>query len=88
MHHTSKDPQKKHEVSRFFEELVSHLKEATEILVLGPGIAKQQFVHHLGSHHHAKVLASIVGTETCDHPTDNQLVAMARKFFTKQHATA
>jgi len=32
--------------------------------------------------------AKIVGTEACDHPTDKQLIAMARTFFTKLHASA
>ena len=44
LHHTSKDESKKHDSSQLFHDLAGHLADATEILVIGPGVAKQQFL--------------------------------------------
>jgi stalled ribosome rescue protein Dom34 len=76
------------DAAKLFHDVATYLGDATEILVVGPGTAKSQFLHHLETHHHEKIFKKVVGTETCDHPTDNQLVALARKFFTKEHLFA
>ena len=51
-----------------------------EELVAGPRQAKGELVKHLEAHDPAW-RQKIVGTETVDHPSDNQLVAHARKYF-------
>jgi stalled ribosome rescue protein Dom34 len=64
----------------YFNDIGATLASSSEILVLGPGSAKLEFIRH--AH---KVLpqleAKIVGVETVDHPTDGQVVAYARKYF-------
>ena len=53
-----------------------------EILVVGPGQAKLEFIKYV--HDAAPDRADhIVGVETLDHPTDNQIVAHARTYFLK-----
>lgn len=70
-------------LEKYFHELAGALKEAHEILLVGPGDAKTHFRHHLEAHHHADVNKKIVGVETVDHPTDGQIVALGKKFFKK-----
>jgi len=82
-HHTSHDEQKHKNAEGFFHELASELKGASELLLVGPGLAKAQFKHHLENHHHQDLAKKVVGMETCDHPTDNQILDLGRKFFKK-----
>ena len=64
----------------FYAEVAHKLEGAGEVLVLGPGAAKLEFIRHV--HKAAPQLESkIVGVETVDHPTDGQVVAYARKYF-------
>lgn len=64
----------------FFTSVEQALDGAGEVLVLGPGAAKQEFVHHVEKH--AKSLAKKIATvETVDRLTDNQIVAHARAYF-------
>ena len=67
----------------FLHDLAGKLKPAVEVLVVGPGIAKSHFKHHLEKHHHSDLLKKVVAFENMDHPTDGQIVDMAHKFFKK-----
>lgn len=68
------------DLNQFFGDVASALKDAEEILLVGPSTAKLQFIHY--AHANDRALASkIVGVETVDHPTDGQLVAYAKKYF-------
>ncbi len=72
----------KHKDERgFFDEVIVHLKAANQILLVGPGLAKTEFKHHLTEHHHAEIDKKVVGVETVDHPTPGQIVALGKKFF-------
>ena len=83
-HHTRHDKHKadgKHTTDRvFLDAVTSELRGIGEILVVGPGNAKSELVSHLEEH--AKdVRAHVVAVETVDHPTDNQLKALAKERF-------
>ena len=68
------------DAKRFFHELVSVLKDAGDILVVGPSTAKLELLKYL--HSHAPTLvAQVIGVETVDHPSDGQIVAYAKKYF-------
>lgn len=57
------------------------LAGAQEILIVGPASAKDELQKHML--HHAKLLAAcIVGVEPVDHPSDGQILKLARKYFT------
>lgn len=84
-HHTSHDAAKKKDSSALYHDVAAQLKAATEVLVIGHGTAKDQFVHHVKDHHHQDLAKKIVGVETVDNPTDNQVMALARKFFKAHH---
>ena len=61
-------------------QIVKSLEPAAEWLITGPGGAKDEFAKHVARHH--RTLAyRIVGVESADHPTDGQILALARRFF-------
>jgi stalled ribosome rescue protein Dom34 len=66
----------------YLHDVVKHLVDATEVLVVGPGSAKLDLLKHIHKHD-AAVADKIVGVETVDHPTDGQLLAYAKKTFVK-----
>jgi stalled ribosome rescue protein Dom34 len=64
----------------YFDAIARALGDAQEILVAGPASAKNEFVTHLERHDRA-LRERIVAVEPLDHPTDNQLLAHARRYF-------
>jgi stalled ribosome rescue protein Dom34 len=71
------------DLEKYFHQVATALEQAHEILLIGPGEAKTHFKQHLLNHHHTKIADKIVASETVDHPTDGQIVALAKKFFKK-----
>jgi len=70
-----------HENDGLFKDIANRVNSSKKLLVMGPGQAKNQFRTYLTEHHTHSLAKKIVGVETCDHPTDNQILAIARKFF-------
>jgi hypothetical protein len=64
----------------YFNDVIAALGDAKEWLVVGPGMAKQDFLRHLETHR-PDLLERIVGVEASDHPTDAQIAAHARRYF-------
>ena len=64
----------------FFDGIVEALGDARDVLVVGPGLAKQSFVRDL-QHRHPKWHERVVGVETMDHPKIDELLASARRYF-------
>jgi stalled ribosome rescue protein Dom34 len=67
--------------NNFFPNLVEKLKNAHQLLILGPGFTKDRFREHIEVHHSGNLAKKIVGTEMSSHPTDIQVAEAARKFF-------
>ena len=67
---------------QFYGDVAAALRDAHEILLAGPSTAKTEFMKYLDKHA-ISVSRSIVGVETLDHLTDNQLLVEARKFFAR-----
>jgi stalled ribosome rescue protein Dom34 len=76
-HHTDG---KKPSHEAFFHAIAQGLKGANEILVVGPGTAKSEFKHHL-EQHDAAVDQHVVAVESVDHPSEPQLLALAKRRF-------
>ena len=70
------------DTKRFYHDLVATLQDAAELLVVGPGSAKLEFIRYLHTHDHA-LQAKVIGVETVDHPSDGQIVAYANNYFKK-----
>lgn len=64
----------------YLEQVISSVKDAQEILITGPGTEKT-VLYKLMLKQHPSVAEKVVSVESSDHPTDNQLLAYARKFF-------
>jgi hypothetical protein len=71
--HVADDP-------RFLGEVAAALAQSGEILIIGPGAEKTALQHHLLKQY-PKIAASVVKVESADHPSDAQIVALARQHF-------
>lgn len=66
----------------YYHAIAESLKGVHEILVTGPAQAKDEFRSHC-ARHDKDIDQAIVGLIPSDHPSDGQLVAMARQYFLK-----
>jgi len=66
---------------QFLEAVAQSIADAGE--VTGPANAKTELVKHI-SQRDPRLMKIIVGVETVDHPSDGQLVAYARHYFTAE----
>ncbi len=66
----------------FFGEVCDALDGIAEVLVTGGHTGLADFRHY-AEKHRPLTAKRIVGYEVVDHPTENQLVALARKHFVK-----
>lgn len=66
----------------FFQQIAGSLAGVAEVLLTGPANAKNEFREYCKHNAHAvdKAIVDVVGA---DHPSDPQLVAMARQYFLK-----
>jgi len=66
----------------FFGEVCDALAGIAEVLMVGGHTAQAAFRHYVEKHR-PEVSGRIVGWETADHPSDAQLIAVAKTFFAK-----
>jgi hypothetical protein len=64
----------------YLQEVAQSIEDAGAILITGPANAKTELVRHI-HRHDPRLTSVIVGVETVDHPSDAELVAYARKYF-------
>lgn len=64
--------------AHFLEEVTLAIADAKAILVTGPGAEKAELLKHI-EHKHPRLKGAIEVVETSDHPSDNEVVAHARK---------
>ena len=82
-HHSGnkKDKHGDSHTEHFYRDLAVKLNDANQVLILGPGLAKNHFKTHFETHHNSQIAKKIIGLEACENITDNQILAEARKFF-------
>ncbi|MFC1782737.1 hypothetical protein ACFL02_04020, partial [Planctomycetota bacterium] len=68
-------------LDRFYDEVISFIRDAESILILGPGEAKGELKKRMES---KGLLGNIVGVETVDKMTDPQIAAKVRQYFLNQ----
>jgi len=71
-----------HETTKFFVDVSEALIGTHEVLLTGPGIARNEF-RHWCEKHSLPIANVILDSIASDHPTDAQVVAMARQYFKK-----
>jgi hypothetical protein len=67
-------------LNNYYDEVLAYIRDAESILIFGPGEAKVELKKRLES---MKLHGHIVGFETVDKMTDNQIVAKVRQRFLK-----
>jgi hypothetical protein len=84
---SQKESAKKHQENRltghlnnYYDEILTFIRDAESILIFGPGEAKVELKTRLEN---KKLLGNIVGFESADKMTDNQIVAKVRQRFLK-----
>jgi hypothetical protein len=65
---------------KYYDEVISHIRDAGAILIFGPGEAKNELEKHIES---KELRGRIVGVETVDKMTDHQIAAKVRDYFSK-----
>jgi stalled ribosome rescue protein Dom34 len=68
----------------FFQHVAEAVMDAGELLIVGPANAKTELAKYIKQHIPA-LSEKIAAVETVDHPSDGELVAMARKYFKVDH---
>ncbi len=68
-------------LNSFYDEVISCVREAESILILGPGEAKGELRQRLEQDH---LNRRIVGINTSDKMTDKQIVAVVRGHFSQK----
>lgn len=81
-HHTAQHGSGVRTEHEFFGQVCDALDGIHEVLVVGSHQAQADFRHYADKHRPA-LAKQIVAYETVDHPSTNQLVALARRFFLK-----
>jgi len=64
----------------FLERVAQAVAHAGAVLITGPANAKKELATHI-ERRHPDLARRISGIETLDHPSDGQLLALARRFF-------
>jgi hypothetical protein len=67
-------------LNNYYDEVLSHICDAESILIFGPGEAKVELKKRLEN---MELHGHIVGFETVDKMTDNQIVTKVRQRFIK-----
>lgn len=75
---SSRDRKESGELSKFYEEVISHFAHADAIYICGPGETRTQLKHHMEEQ---KGLTSHVQVEPADRMTEPQLIAKIREHF-------
>ena len=79
-HHTKQHGSQVRSDHEFFGHVCDALQGITEVLVTGPRTGIADFRHY-AEKHRPQTARHIVAYETVDHPSDRQLVALARQYF-------
>jgi stalled ribosome rescue protein Dom34 len=67
-------------LNNYYDEVIAYICDAESILIFGPGETKRELKKRLESR---KLNRKVVGFETVDKMTDNQIVAKVRQHFLK-----
>jgi len=70
------------QLDRFYDEVISFIRDAASILILGPGEAKGELKKRMQS---KGLHGRIIGVETVDKMTFPQIAAKVRQYFLDQN---
>ncbi|MGE5374424.1 MAG: hypothetical protein ACM3XO_05150 [Bacteroidota bacterium] len=70
------------QLKKYYQQVISALKDANSILIIGPGEAKIEFEKVLMKY--KSLQDRVLKVETADKMTKNQMIAYVRKFYQNQ----
>ena len=73
------------QLKKYYQHVISALKDANSILIMGPGEAKIEFEKAIRKY--KSMQNRVLKVETADKMTKNQMVAYVRKFYQNQAVT-
>jgi stalled ribosome rescue protein Dom34 len=81
-HHTHRREQEdiERDCLSMCDRIAEKLDRAKGVLILGPGVARTHLLSRL-QERFPRVAQKVVGCESSDHPTDQQIAAYAMKYF-------
>jgi len=83
IHHLHADKQIRHiEDGAYLREITDALAGFAEILIVGPSHTKWQLRAYLNQHA-PRISQCVMAVLQADHPSDRQIVAQARKYFSR-----
>ena len=74
------------QLNKYYQQVMSALKDADSIFIIGPGEAKIEFEKTLRKN--KSMQHRILKVETTDKMTKNQMIAYVRKFYQSQAITS
>ena len=86
-HHPRHHGKDERALAHYFDEIAQALNGVHEVLLVGPGHAREE-LQAWATKHAAAVAKAVVGNQAADHPSDAQLVALARQFFVRHDRMA
>ena len=81
-HHTHQHGSAVRTQHEFFAHVCDAMAGLPQVLVVGPRTGLADFEHYARKHR-PQTAAQVMAYEVHDHPTQNQLVALARRYFLK-----
>lgn len=81
-HHTHQHGSAVRTQHEFFAHVCDAMAGLPQVLVVGPRTGLADFEHYARKHR-PQTAAQVIAYEVQDHPTQNQLVALARRYFLK-----
>lgn len=81
-HHTHQHGSAVRTQHEFFAHVCDAMAGLPQVLVVGPRTGLADFEHYARKHR-PQTAAQVMAYEVQDHPTQNQLVALARRYFLK-----
>jgi len=73
----------RHQLSRYYREIIDYIQDTTDLLILGPGEAKTELENMLRQTEWANKIQQV---EAADRITDNQIAARVREFTAHRRA--
>lgn len=67
------------QLNKYYQQVISAVKDANSILIMGPGLAKIEFEKVVKKH--KSMYKRLLKVETTDKMTKNQMIAHVRKFY-------
>ncbi|MFO0979247.1 MAG: hypothetical protein U0996_22755 [Planctomycetaceae bacterium] len=75
---TTRNRKESAELAKFYDEVISHFRNADAVYICGPGETRTQLKHHMAEH---TGLTKNVQVEPSDRMTEPQLIAKIRQHF-------